>query len=128
MLAVVKEAAREGAIGVREMDRPRPGPGQVLVRTGAASVCGSDLHIWHWAPAFHTVLRPPRVVGHEFAGRIDELGPGVEGWAAGERVVAESILPCGRCPRCRTGRANICDSFQIRGVHCDGGMAEYVAV
>lgn len=126
MLAVVKEAAREGAIRVREMERPRPGPGQVLLRVGAASVCGSDLHIWHWAPAFHPILEPPRIVGHEFAGRIAALGPGVEGWAVGKRVAAESIVPCGRCPRCRRGRPNVCDSFQVRGVHRDGGMAEYV--
>ena len=128
MLAVVKEAAREGAIRVREMERPRPGPGQVLVRVGAASVCGSDLHIWHWAPAFHPILKPPRIVGHEFAGRVEELGAGVAGWTVGERVVAESIVPCGRCPRCRRGRPNVCDGFQVTGVHRDGGMAEYIAV
>ena len=126
MLAVVKEAAREGAIRVREVARPRPGPGRVLLEVGAASVCGSDLHIWHWAPAFHAVLKPPRVIGHEFVGRVAELGPGVEGPPVGERVVAESIVPCGRCRRCRIGRASICDNFQIRGVHRDGGMAEYV--
>ena len=128
MKAVVKEAAREGAIRVREMERPAPGPGQVLLRVAAASVCGSDLHIWHWAPAFHPILKPPRIVGHEFAGTIAELGNGVEGWAVGERVVAESILGCGRCPRCRGGRGNICDNFEVRGVHRDGGMAELAVV
>jgi L-iditol 2-dehydrogenase len=126
MKAVVKEAAREGAIRVREMEAPRPGPGQVLIRVAAASVCGSDLHIYHWAPAFHPILRPPTILGHEFAGQIAELGPGVEGWAVGERVVAESIVPCGSCPRCRRGRPNICDRFEVRGVHRHGGMAEYV--
>jgi L-iditol 2-dehydrogenase len=123
--AVVKEAPREGAIHVREVRQPRPGPGQVLIEVAAASVCGSDLHIWHWAPAFHSVLKPPRIVGHEFVGTVAELGPGVDEGLLGERVVAESIVPCGRCPRCRRGRTSICDAFQIRGVHRDGGMAEF---
>jgi L-iditol 2-dehydrogenase len=65
------------------------------------------------------------VLGHEFVGRVAELGPGVEGVALGDRVVAESIVPCRRCPRCRTGRWHICDDFRIRGVHRDGGMAEF---
>src|SRR5207248_1225870 len=91
MLAVVKEAAREGAIRVREVARARPGPGRVLLEVGAASVCGSDLHIWHWAPAFHAVLKPPRVIGHEFVGRVAELGPGVEGPPAGARVVVAGV-------------------------------------
>src|SRR5918912_753059 len=125
MQAVIKAAAREGAIVVQEMERPRPGPGQVLIEIGAASVCGSDLPIWHWAPAFHPILKPPRILGHEFAGRIVELGPDVAGWAVGDRVISESILGCGACPRCRQGRANICDNFEVRGVHRDGGMAEY---
>jgi L-iditol 2-dehydrogenase len=125
MQAVIKAAAREGAIVVQEMERPRPGLGQVLIEIGAASVCGSDLHIWHWAPAFHPILKPPRILGHEFAGRIVELGPDVTGWAVGDRVISESILGCGDCPRCRQGRANICDNFEVRGVHRDGGMAEY---
>ena len=124
MHAVVKEAAREGAIHVRQIEAPRPGPGQVLLQVQAASICGSDLHIWHWAPAFHPVLTPPRVIGHEFVGRVAEVGAGVEGFAPGDRVVAESVVPCGRCPRCRRGRTSICDNFQIRGVHRDGGMAE----
>jgi L-iditol 2-dehydrogenase len=128
MLAVVKEAPREGAIRVREVEPPRPHRGQVMLEVGAASICGSDLHIWHWAPAFHSVLKPPRVLGHEFVGRVAELGPEANGWAVGDRVVAESIVPCGRCPRCRRGRASICDSFQIRGVHRDGGMAEFALV
>jgi L-iditol 2-dehydrogenase len=125
MQAVVKEAPGEGAIRVREVDRPRPGPGQALIEVGASSVCGSDLHIWHWAPAFHPILKPPRIVGHEFAGRVVELGPEVEGLAIGQRVAAESIVPCGRCPRCRQGRGSICDRFEVRGVHRDGGLAEF---
>jgi len=125
MKAVVKEAAREAAIKVRDVEQPRPGLGQVLIEVGAASICGSDLHIWHWAPAFHGVLEPPRVIGHEFVGRVAAVGPGVAEVAPGDRVVAESVVPCTRCPRCRIGRASICDDFRIRGVHRDGGMAQF---
>ena len=125
MRAVVKEAAREGAIHVREVERPTPGPGQVLIEVKAASVCGSDLHIWHWEPAYQPIMKLPTVLGHEFVGLVAELGPGVDGLRLGERVVSESISTCGQCRQCRRGRTSICDSFYCLGVHGDGGMAEF---
>src|ERR671930_199193 len=96
MYAVVKEAAREGAIKVLEV--------------GAASICGSDLHIWHWAPAFHPVLKPPRVIGHEFVARVAELGPGVEGPPG--RAAGRSTR--GRRRPCSTGCRTACRSSRPR--------------
>jgi 2-desacetyl-2-hydroxyethyl bacteriochlorophyllide A dehydrogenase len=125
MRAVIKQAAREDAIEVAEVERPRAGPGQVVVEVGAASVCGSDLHIWHWAPAYQPIMTLPTVLGHEFVGRVADIGPGVTGVEVGERVVSESILTCGRCRQCRRGRTSICDSFHCLGVHGNGGMAEF---
>jgi L-iditol 2-dehydrogenase len=129
MLAVVKEAPEVGAIRVREVPRPRLAEGQVLVEVRASSICGSDLHIWHWDPIFHAVLHPPRVIGHELAGVVVERAPGAAaGPRDGDRVIAETTRYCGRCPRCRRGRPNACDAFQVRGVHIDGGLAEAAAV
>src|SRR5688572_27272736 len=101
MLAVVKEAPEVGAIRVREVPRPRLVEGQVLVEVRASSICGSDLHIWHWDPIFHAVLHPPRVIGHELAGVVAERAPGAgAGPRDGDRVIAETTRYCGRCPRC----------------------------
>jgi L-iditol 2-dehydrogenase len=126
MLAVVKESEGVGAIGVREVAVPQPDGVRVEIGIRASAVCGSDLHIWHWAPPFHGVLIPPRIIGHEAAGKVIDDPAGRH--AAGARVVMEAIRSCGRCPRCRAGRTGICESFQVHGVHVDGAMTERVLV
>lgn len=127
MRAVIKAAAETGAIQVADLPVPEPGPGQVLLRVVRASICGSDLNAYRFGPAY-AFMRPPVIMGHEFAGAVAAVGPDVMAWSVGDRVVPESIVACGECPRCRSGRRNICDRFQILGMHCNGGFAEYAAV
>ena len=115
------------AMQLASVPQPEPGPGEVLVRVGAAGVCHSDLHIIE-APAGAYPL--PMTLGHENAGWIDTLGPGVSGWSTGDAVAIYGILGCGRCFACLRGRDNECRTVPVGGIGVsrDGGMAEYVAV
>jgi propanol-preferring alcohol dehydrogenase len=100
-----------------------PGPGQVRVRVAACGVCRTDLHICDGDLAF---IRAPIVPGHEIVGRVAAIGPGVEGFAAGQRIGVPWLgWTCGRCGYCASGRENLCDAARFTGYHLDGGYAEY---
>src|SRR5579863_10201210 len=119
MRAVVLEAAGE-PLRVEELPRPAPRAGEVLVRVCGCGVCHTDLHVIKGEVAFPT----PCVLGHEIAGLVEEVGPGVSGWAGGERVACAFIMPCGHCRWCARGRDDMCETFfamnRLRGVLYDG--------
>ena len=104
---------------IREVPVPVPGPGEVLARVRAVSICGTDAHIVRgdypgfWPPAF------PFIPGHEWAGEIAELGPGAEryGWQVGDRVAGTSHDACGVCQKCVEGRYNLCENYGREGLH-----------
>jgi (R,R)-butanediol dehydrogenase/meso-butanediol dehydrogenase/diacetyl reductase len=100
---------------------PEPGPGDVLVQVHYCGVCGSDIEAYQTG-----MYEPGLVIGHEFAGEIVALGQGVSGWALGDCVTADNVLPCGQCAFCREGRPILCQQVLSPGVTMDGGMAEYV--
>jgi threonine 3-dehydrogenase len=130
MRALVKQSAAPG-MTLREVPRPAYGPTDALIRVRHAGVCGTDLHIWEWDSWAAGRLRPPVVVGHEFAGEIVELGS--EAAAAGllsvgDLVTAEGHIVCGHCLQCRTGSAHLCQRTQVIGVDRDGAFAEYIAM
>ena len=127
MLAVQKAAAGPG-LEVREVPRPEPGPDEVLVKVEAASLCGTDLHIWKWDAWSERRIKPPVTLGHEFAGTVVETGERVHSVSVGDFVSAESHITCGVCFQCRTGQAHLCPQTQILGVDRNGAFAEYVAV
>lgn len=110
-----------------DVPRPEPGPGEVLVRVGAAGACHSDLHILE-APA--GAFPTPLTLGHENAGWVEKVGPGVTGWKPGDAVAIYGILGCGTCRACLMGRDNECRTVPPGGIGIsrDGGMAEYVNV
>jgi L-iditol 2-dehydrogenase len=110
-------------LGVEERPVPEPGPGEVRVQLRACGICGTDLHFYHGG-LYPTGTTP----GHEMAGTVDALGPGVEGWRHGDAVAVEPLHSCGSCPSCRAGRDATCPDGQIFGIHRDGGMAESVCV
>ncbi len=113
-----------GALAVREMARPVPGPNDLLVRVEACGLCGTDRHLFHGAfPS-----RPPVTLGHEFAGVVESVGSDVTGFAAGARVTGDPNIACGRCPECARGRVNLCRRLQAIGIHRDGGFADYVCL
>ncbi|MCF8032844.1 MAG: alcohol dehydrogenase catalytic domain-containing protein [Desulfarculaceae bacterium] len=130
MLAVVKDLPQTERIAVMDLPRPEVQPGWVLVKVELASICGSDLHAYDWTPDYQERFAGmlPAVLGHEYTGIVEELGPEVEGGALGDRVVSRTSIPCGQCPTCQTGQEAICDQRRILGVHYAGAMAQYVAV
>ncbi len=116
---------------LRDVPRPRIGANDVLIKVHHAGVCGTDVHIWEWDAWAAARLRPPLIVGHEFAGSVAELGPeaAAEGLlSVGDRVTAEGHIVCGHCRPCRSGDAHVCVRTRIIGVDRDGAFAEYVAL
>jgi L-iditol 2-dehydrogenase len=114
-----------GQVGLVELPVPRPDHHEVVIAVERRGICGSDIHAYHGS---HPFIDPPVVLGHEFAGRIVQLGSDVEGLAEDQPVTVEPSIVCGECFNCRTGRYNICDALKVIGCTTDGGFAEYVAV
>ncbi len=110
---------------LEQVSEPTPGPGEVRLRIETCGVCGSDIHAYYGE---HPFIDLPVQPGHEFAGVIDRVGPGVTGWSVGQRVTAEPSLVCGKCENCRAGRYNICDNLKVIGCQTDGALAEYLIV
>lgn len=107
---------------------PEVGAHEVLVQVRAASICGTDLHIYNWDEWARRRLRPPLIFGHEFCGAVARLGSEVAGVREGDFVSAEMHVACGRCLQCRTGEAHLCQDAKIIGVDADGCFAEYVKI
>ncbi|MGE5482069.1 MAG: alcohol dehydrogenase catalytic domain-containing protein, partial [Bacteroidota bacterium] len=127
MKALVKTEPMKGAV-LTEIPVPPVGPGQLLVRVKAAAICGTDIHIFAWTKFAQDRIKTPMVFGHEFAGEVVEVGPGVKGFAPGDHVAGETHLPCGQCELCRTGRQHICQDMKILGVQVPGVFSEYAVI
>jgi L-iditol 2-dehydrogenase len=112
---------------VRLEDAPEPsaGPGELVVRVRNCSVCGTDAKIWR---SGHPDLRPPRVLGHEVAGEVAEVGEGAGGFTVGDRVQVIAAIPDGSCHECCHGWASVCPNQERIGYHHDGGFAELLRV
>jgi len=119
-------AARLYGIGDLRVEGITPTPlaaDSVRVRVAAAGVCGSDLHNYRTG---RWMARLPTTPGHEFAGEVVAVGEAVTDFKAGDRVVGDSRVNCGECPRCRSGRTNVCDRMGYVGEVCDGAFAETI--
>lgn len=108
-------------IAVETEPVPQPRPGEVRIRPTVVGICGSDTHA---CLGSHPFIDLPYRPGHEVIGVVDEVGDGVDGFAAGDRVVVEPNLACGHCPQCRAGRYNICATLQVFGCQTPGGLAD----
>jgi threonine 3-dehydrogenase len=127
MRALVKTTAGPG-MTMREMPVPEIGAADVLIAVETASVCGTDLHIYHWDEWAQARIKPPYVPGHEFCGTVAAVGAAVQGVAVGDFVSAEMHVACGHCLQCRSGQAHVCRYVKILGVDADGAFADYVRV
>ena len=127
MKALVKSRPSRGA-EIMTVEVPKPGPGEVLVKVKAASICGTDLHIYEWDEWASSAIKLPRIFGHEFAGEIVDVGEGVRFAHTGEYVSAETHFVCGNCFQCRTGQAHVCRFTKILGIDVDGVFAEYALI
>jgi L-iditol 2-dehydrogenase len=125
MKALAKYRIGEGHLELREVPKPQPGAGEVLLEIGAVGICGTDLHIF----AGEYPVNPPVTLGHEFAGTIVTLGEGVTDWSVGERVTSLPYASvCGRCRYCREGQFGLCAARLSYGSGVKGAFAEYLAV
>src|ERR1043165_8098466 len=127
MKAIAKTAA---APGLTLVDVPVPDYRitDVLNRVGRTGICGTDLHIYNWDAWAKKTVPVPLVVGHEFVGRIVEVGSNVKDFHAGEIVSGEGHVVCGHCRNCLAGRRHLCKDTQGIGVNRPGAFAEYLAL
>jgi len=121
MRAAVFQGAEE--IQIEDVPDPVPQTGEVLIRPKYCGICGTDLGAWT-----HGTFGSGIILGHEFAGEIIELGPDVDRWSVGDRVVPNSLIPCMHCSFCRGGKFSMCEEVEFLGVTRDGGMAELVTI
>lgn len=127
MKALVKEKAGPG-FTLKDVPVPQPGPGEVLLDVKVMSICGTDVHIYEWDEWSASRVKPPRIIGHEFAAEVVGLGEGTKRLKLGDFVTAETHIADYTCRLCRTGNAHICENVQILGVDRDGSYAEYVTL
>jgi L-iditol 2-dehydrogenase len=112
------------SLTLADLPEPKAGPGEVVLQVAAVGICGSELEAFrHRSPR----RVPPLVLGHEFCGVVQEVGPGA-GLNVGDRVVSNSVIPCENCPTCRRGLQHACPNRHLFGMQRPGAMAERVAV
>lgn len=116
---------KPGEIEILEIPEPEPLKDEVLIRVHTCGICGSDVHAF---AGKHPFVKYPVVFGHEFSGTIEKAGDSVLGVSPGTAVCVEPSLFCGKCPRCKSGRYNICDNLRVMGFQAPGAMCEYVSV
>ena len=127
MKALVKNKAKEG-LWMEELPDPVVLPHHVLVKVDRAGICGTDLHIYKWNDWAKKTIPVPLVVGHEFVGKIVEVGSEVTDFKLGELVSGEGHVVCGRCRNCMAGRRHLCADTAGIGVTRPGAFAEYIAL
>jgi len=120
------QAAR--GLSIESAATPTIGETDVLVRVKAASICGTDLHIYGWDRWSQGRIKPPLTLGHEFCGVVEKVGGEVEAIKSGDFVSAEMHVNCGHCHQCRVGEAHICPNVRIIGIDSDGAFAELVKI
>lgn len=127
MRALVKRTAGPG-MELVEVPTPTIRADEVLIRVRRAGVCGTDVHIYTWDDWAKGRVKPPIIVGHEFAGDVAEVGPLVTDVQVGDRVTAEGHIVDGHCLLCRTGNSHVCPYTKIIGVDRDGCFADFIAM
>src|SRR5246500_1770293 len=127
MKALRKMHAARG-LSLETATTPAFGPSDVLVRVSAASICGTDLHIYGWDRWSQGRIKPPVTLGHEFCGVVERAGDEVTAVKAGDFVSAEMHVNCGHCHQCRLGETRIWQNLRIIGIDQDGAFAEFVKI
>lgn len=127
MKALVKTAPQTG-LEMQQVEIPRPGASDVLIKIRKTAICGTDVHIWNWDEWSAKTVPVPMVVGHEFCGEIVETGLAVKKFTIGQRVSGEGHITCGTCRNCRAGRGHLCRNTLGVGVNRPGAFAEYLCL
>ena len=124
MKAAVLRAPKVLEVG--EIATPQAGPGELILKVRAATVCGTDLRILSGKKT--KGIRFPSVIGHEFAGVVAHAGDGVTAFKVGDRVCMDPVVPCRACAYCKAGLENVCQNRQAMGYEFDGAFAEYIRI
>ncbi len=127
MKALIKMTAGPG-LAMGELPEPVPGPNDILIKIVKTAICGTDMHIYHWDAWAQKTLRLPMAIGHEYCGRIVQMGSEVRGFDVGDRVSGEGHITCGHCRNCRAGRRHLCRNTVGVGVNRQGCFAEYLVI
>jgi threonine 3-dehydrogenase len=127
MKAIVK-SKREQGLWLEDIDAPRPGINDVLIRVKRAGICGTDVHIYKWDDWAQRTIPVPMAIGHEFVGEIVEVGSNVSDFHPGDIVSGEGHVVCGRCRNCLAGRRHLCAHTLGVGVNRPGAFAEYIVL
>lgn len=125
MKAIVQTGVE--SVQSQEYERPTPDANEVLIQVHTAGVCGSDVHSYLLEGGYES-FPLPRILGHEYSGKIVEIGESVTEFESGDRVVEEPIHDCGECFQCKNGQPNVCQNVSITGAHTDGALANYTTV
>jgi threonine 3-dehydrogenase len=127
MRALVKHADETG-LRLEDVPEPEVGINDVLIRVERTGICGTDVHIWDWDDWAREAVAAPLVIGHEFVGRIVEVGSNVSDFHPGDRVSGEGHVVCGRCRHCLAGRRHLCANAKGVGVQRPGAFAELISL
>ena len=127
MKALVKSQPEPG-LWLEDVERPRIGINDVLIRVLRTGICGTDVHIYNWDEWAQKTIPVPMAIGHEFVGRIVEVGSNVADFFPGDVVSGEGHVVCGRCRNCLAGRRHLCAHTLGVGVNRPGAFAEYIAL
>ncbi|ELZ27072.1 L-threonine 3-dehydrogenase [Halogeometricum pallidum JCM 14848] len=127
MRGLAKTERTEGYVELIERERPTPASDEVLVEVEYAGMCGSDAGIYKFKAPFER-MNLPTVIGHEYSGRVAEVGADVTAFSPGDRVVERPIRPCGDCYQCQIGEENVCQHTELTGIDHDGAYEELIAV
>ena len=127
MKALVKKEAAPG-IWLEDVPEPTVGHNDVLIEIGKTAICGTDMHIYNWDAWARKTIPVPMAVGHEYYGRIVDVGSEVRGFKTGDRVSGEGHITCGYCRNCRAGRRHLCRNTVGVGVNRPGAFAQYLAI
>ena len=127
MKALVK-SKREPGLWLEDIEAPRPGMNDVLIRVKRAGICGTDVHIYKWDDWAQRTIPVPMAIGHEFVGEVVEAGANVADFHPGDIVSGEGHVVCGRCRNCLAGRRHLCAHTMGVGVNRPGAFAEYIVL
>lgn len=127
MKALVK-AKSEPGLWMEDVPKPVCGANDVLIQVRKTAICGTDMHIYNWDEWAQHTIPVPMTVGHEYVGRIVEVGGNVADFKEGERVSGEGHITCGHCRNCRAGKRHLCRNTSGVGVNRAGAFAEYIAI
>ncbi|MBQ9967948.1 MAG: L-threonine 3-dehydrogenase [Oscillospiraceae bacterium] len=127
MKALVKKHPERG-LWFEDVPEPATGVNDVKIKIHKTAICGTDLHIYNWDEWSQKTIRTPRVIGHEYVGKIVEVGANVTNWKIGDIVSGEGHIVCGKCRNCLAGNGHLCKDTVGVGVDRDGAFAEYLVI